>query len=109
LSAARGGAIIATMPPAERHRYEMTISRADFLRLLPAAVGHGRFRVEGDEIRSEGGEPAWRIVLGERPARPFGSVALPVLAVDLAVEAADAGGARAFVERFLLGFQRAGG
>ena len=89
-------------------QYEMGITRADFLRLLPAAVGHAPFRVEGDEIHGDGA-PSWRIRLRELPKRRIGLVALPVLGVDLVIEAPAGIEAQAFVDRFLLGFQRAGG
>jgi hypothetical protein len=86
----------------------MALTRAEFLRLLPAAVAASPFRVEGDKIVPEGGSPAWRIRLEERPPRAFGPVGIPVLAVTLEVDAR--GAAReAFVARFLLGYQRAGG
>ena len=87
----------------------MALTRADFLRLLPVAVGNEPYRVEGDDIVAAGAAIAWRIRIEERSGRPFGPVALPVLAVTLAFEAASGGEAGAFVERFLLGFQRAGG
>ncbi len=87
----------------------MALTRAEFLRLLPVAVGGGAFRVEGDEIGSVGGSPAWRVRLRERAPRAFGPVAIPVLAVTLEVEAADDAAKQAFVSRFLLGYQRAGG
>ena len=86
----------------------MGITRAEFLRLLPAAVGHAPFRVDGDEIHGDGA-PSWRIRLHERPPRRIGLVALPVLEVELALDAPSGAQARAFVDRFLLGFQRAGG
>lgn len=87
----------------------MGLTRADFLRLLPAAVGRAAYRVADDEIVADGGAPAWRIRIEERPGRPFGPIALPVLAVTITLEATPADEARAFVDRFLLGFQRAGG
>ena len=87
----------------------MALTRAEFLRLLPVAVGGAAYRVEGDEIGSLAGSPAWRIRLSERAPRAFGPVAIPVLAVTLEVDAADDADARAFVSRFLLGYQRAGG
>lgn len=87
----------------------MALTRADFLRLLPVAVGHEPYRVEGDDIVAAGGANAWRIRIEERSGRAFGSVALPVLAVTLALDAASGSEASAFVDRFLLGFQRAGG
>ncbi|MBL0141151.1 MAG: hypothetical protein IPP91_03585 [Betaproteobacteria bacterium] len=89
--------------------FEMTLTRADFLRLLPVAVGHAGFRVEGDDIVSDGGALAWRIRLEDRPARKFGPVELPVVAVTLDLTRTSPEAGRAFVERFLLGFQRAGG
>lgn len=89
--------------------WEMALTRGDFLRLLPAAVGQAPFRVQGDEIASDGGPPAWRIRLEERPARAFGPVAIPVLAVTLFIEDARGDEAQSFVARFLLGYQRAGG
>ena len=87
----------------------MALTRADFLRLLPFAVGHAPFRIDGEEIASDGNSPAWRIHLRERPARAFGPVEIPVLAVTLRLEGACEADARAFVARFLLGFQRACG
>jgi hypothetical protein len=86
----------------------MGITRAEFLRLLPAAVGRAPFLIEGDEIHGHGA-PSWRIRLREMPQRRIGLVALPVLEVELAVDAPSDAQAQAFVDRFLLGFQRAGG
>lgn len=79
------------------------------MRLLPVAIGHGPWRVEGDEITGEGARPAWRIRLERRPGRRFGPVELPVLAVTLTLGEASLAEREAFVARFLLGFQRAGG
>ena len=72
------------------------------------AVDGAPFRIDGDEIVSEGGTPAWRIRLEDRPPRAFGPVGIPVLAVTLEVDA-DGAARDAFVARFLLGYQRAGG
>ena len=85
----------------------MTITRADFLRLLPVAVGGADFTVEGDAIASREAAPAWRIDLEERPSRAFGPVSLPVLAVRITVP--DPSASQAFLDRFHRGFQRAGG
>lgn len=89
-------------------RYEMCLTRDEFLRLLPVAVGHAPWRVDGADIRS-GAAPAWRIRLDERPGRAFGPVKLPVLDVTIDLAGVPAADRAAFVERFLLGFQRAGG
>ena len=88
--------------------YEMGITRAEFLRLLPAAVGHAPFRIEGDEIHGDGAL-SWRIKLRERPQRRIALIALPVLDVELDIDAPSGTEAKAFIDRFLLGFQRAGG
>ena len=95
--------------PGFRRAYDMALTRADFLRLLPVAVGGEAYRVEGDEIVAQGGTMPWRIRIEERAGRPFGPVALPVLAVRLFLDGATDAQAAAFVDRFLLGFQRAGG
>ena len=87
----------------------MALTRADFLRLLPVAVGHEPYRVENGDIVALEGASTWRIRLEERPGRPFGPVALPVLGVTLFLDRQSADEAHAFVARFLLGFQRAGG
>ena len=88
--------------------YEMGITRAEFLRLLPAAVGHATFRIDGDEIHGDGA-PSWQIKLRELPMRRIALVALPVLDVELVVDSPSGAEAQAFVDRFVLGFQRAGG
>jgi hypothetical protein len=87
----------------------MSLTRADFLRLLPAAVGNAPWRIEGDLIEGEAASPGWRIRLEERRGRSLGPVVLPVLGVTLDVGRAPEAARAAFVRRFLLGFQRAGG
>lgn len=100
---------LAGAPGAFRREFEMGITRAEFLRLLPVAVRHEPFRVAGDEIVGESRALPWRIRLEARAGRPFGAVTIPVLGVRLELEGASDAQAGAFVERFLLGFQRAGG
>lgn len=87
----------------------MALTRADFLRLLPVAVGNEPYRVEGDDIVAADGANPWRIRIEELSGRPFGPVALPALAVTLSIEGWTDDEDRAFVKRFLLGYQRAGG
>lgn len=92
-----------------RHCYEMGITRAEFLRLLPEAVGHAGWRIQGDDVAGEGTRPSWRIRLNEKAGRRFGAVEIPVLEVTLDLEGASETECAVFVSRFLLGFQRAGG
>ena len=86
------------------YRWEMGITREEFVRLLPVAVGGGGFEDRGDAVQGAG----WRVRLAPRPHRRIALVALPVLEVVLELEA-DGEEALLFVERFLLGYQRAGG
>ncbi len=89
--------------------FEMSITRAEFLRLLPVAVGHAVWQVDGNVIAGEGARPSWRIRLAEMPGRSLGSVRLPVLGVTLEVGGSSEAERAAFLRRFHLGFQRAGG
>jgi hypothetical protein len=101
------------LPVAERERValrgEMSISRADFLRTLPAAVAHDAFEVVGDEVVHRGDGRSWRIVLRPMPDLVIASLALPRHAVEIRLEGYDDAGARNFVERFELHFRRGGG
>jgi hypothetical protein len=87
----------------------MCITRAEFLRLLPVAVGHAAWRIDGDLIIGDGTAPPWRIRLDEKAGRSFGPVELPVLGVTLDLEGTSEAERAAFLRRFHLGFQRAGG
>jgi hypothetical protein len=73
-----------------------------------AAVGHAPFRIEGDEIHGDGAL-SWRIKLRKLPQRRIALVTLPVLDVELVIDASSGTEAQAFVDLFPLGFQRAGG
>lgn len=89
---------------ASSRRWEMSITRADFLRLLPAAVGSQDAGLEGAS-----GDVAWRLELAERDERRIASLAMPVLDVRLDLRASGPEAAERFVERFLRAYQRAGG
>lgn len=86
------------------YRWEMGITRDDFVRLLPAAVGGASFEDHGDVVHGNG----WRVKVAALPQRRIALVAMPVLEVILEMES-DGEAAAAFVQRFLLGYQRAGG
>jgi len=86
---------------------EMSLSREEFLRLLPAAVPV--FDVDGDTVRwSEGGRP-WRIRLVPLAPLRVAGARLPRHRVDIVLRecAADEGGA--FMARFHRAFLRGGG
>jgi hypothetical protein len=93
-----------------KRQYEMTISRADFLRLLPAAVGHTPFVAEGDVLRggTDGGG-RWQITLTSLEDLALGPVRLPRQRVDFAFNGCSAQQVEAFMRRFERHYQRAGG
>ncbi len=86
------------------YRWEMGITREEFLRLLHAAVGGAFLEDRGDVVYGMG----WRVRIATLAPRRIALVAMPVLEVILEMES-DGETAVAFVERFLLGYQRAGG
>jgi hypothetical protein len=89
--------------------YEMGITRAEFLRLLPAAVGHTLFRHHGDVLLGSSDWVDWRIVLDERSKRHIALLSLPVLHVTITLNAETPQAIEWFIARFLLAHQRAGG
>jgi len=95
--------------PSFRREFDMALTRAEFLRLLPVAVGGEAYRIDGNDIVALDGTSAWKIRIEEKTGRPFGPVSLPVLGVQLHLDGATEAQARDFVDRFMLGFQRAGG
>jgi hypothetical protein len=87
----------------------MSLTREDFRRTLPAAVGALPHRWEGDRvtIAADGGQIV--ITLTDQPARALGSLRLPVLAVEFRFEGFTPDTVAAFMTRFDRHFQRGGG
>lgn len=92
----------------QEHSFEMALTRADFLRLLPVTV-QGEFEVVGDQISGNSGGVTWRIALTELEPRRIGLLSLPRLDVSVVLSMGDAADASEWLRRFHLGFQRAGG
>jgi hypothetical protein len=90
-------------------RQEMSISREEFLRSLPAAVEHAEFRVIGSEIGFAQGAKGWRIALTQLPDLEIGLIALPRQRVEIFLTGYDESASRQFLERFERYFRRAGG
>lgn len=88
---------------------EMSISREEFLRLLPWAVGVAAIQ-EVDGAFSEGqGDHRWTIRLLPLTDRQLGRVILPRHRVDLHFDGYSEEEVEAFMTRFHRGFQRGGG
>ena len=86
---------------------EMSVSREEFLRLLPAAVG--AFDVEGALVRGVDRERGWAIRLVPLADRRMGAVVVPRHRVEIILEGCSEAEAEAFMERFHRGFLRGGG
>ena len=102
-----GGSTAVPGPGADRVALEMTISREEFLRLLPAVVGP--IEVDGEMVRAADTGGRWRIRLVPLPDRRLGSVAVPRHRVEITVETESDEDRQAFVDRILRGFVRGGG
>lgn len=90
-------------------RQDMTIARADFLRLLPAAVGDAAFELRGSEASGADGGRHWRVVVTPLPDLALGPIRLPRHRVEIHLAGYDRAATRAFLDRFELNFRRAGG
>ncbi len=88
---------------------EMTITRSEFLRSLPAAVDHVAFAADGGDIRSLDHAHAWRITLTPLPDLRIALIRLGRFRVEIFLTGYDEARTRRFLERFELYFRRAGG
>lgn len=92
------------------HRsYEMTISREEFLRLLPGAVGEADYREEGDGFAYGDAKRGWSLRLEALPTLRHGTLALPRHRVEIRLTGYDSTEADAFLSYFESRFQRGGG
>jgi hypothetical protein len=87
---------------------EMSISREEFFRLLPAAVA-SVFTVNGDTLRGHDGTCGWLIRLTPLADHRLGSVVVPRHRVEIVLEARSEAEGAAFMERVGRAFLRGGG
>ena len=92
--------------PQFRRGLEMSITREEFFRLLPAVVRS--FEVDKDTIRWRDDGRLWTIRLVPLPDRRLGSVVVGGHRVEIALEASDVEGEE-FMQRFHRAFLRGGG
>jgi hypothetical protein len=92
----------------EALRFDMTLTRADFARLLPGAV-EGAFREEEDGYSGGEGSRSWRLRLTPLEPLRAGLLVLERWRVDVAFQGWAPQEQAGFRERFLAGFQRGGG
>lgn len=87
----------------------MSLSRDEFLRSLPDAIGHADYVVVGDVIEGHDEQRNWRIELAPLPELHIGLLALPRQQVKIAVKDCSSAAAEAFVDRLALYLRRGGG
>jgi len=92
-----------------RRVFEMTLDRGEFLRLLPAAVGHETFTEEAGELVHRDRDRPWRIRLAPLPPLALGPIPLARLRVELVFEGWNPDLVEKFMDRFFQYFQRGGG
>ncbi|MBE0621014.1 MAG: hypothetical protein IH605_10510 [Burkholderiales bacterium] len=83
-------------------RFDMTTTRADFRRLLPAAVNHVPFVEENGAFAHREGERSWRIGLSDLPQLEIGLIRLERHRVEFEF----AGYAEKEIEDFMARFER---
>ncbi|UCH73172.1 MAG: hypothetical protein JSU82_12505 [Rhodospirillales bacterium] len=88
---------------------EMGYTHADFLRLLPKAVGDGEISISGHTIQVSNGERRLRIDLSEESVRHLGHFRLPVTHVQLTFSGYSDAERSAALERFWKAYQKGGG
>ena len=88
---------------------DMSISRGEFLRLLPSAVGIAVTEDANGVFRGGDEQSHWTIRIHPLEDLCLGSVALPRHRMDLSLEGYSKEEATAFLARFQRGFQRGGG
>jgi hypothetical protein len=88
---------------------DMSLTREEFLRLLPAAVGLETVTLENDCLVHANASKGWRIGLTRLPDLRLGSVVLPLHRVELAFDGFSQQDIQAFMARFERHFQRGGG
>jgi len=87
----------------------MSLSEADFLRLLPRAIAPFNFSLGSNTVEVTVGEGVAHIAFQPRPAHVLASLSLPVLQVDIRFDNLDEAAGKAFLYRFDQAFHRGGG
>lgn len=85
--------------------FDATISRADFVRLLPLATGDGSLRETPEGFAGDG----WGLRLTPIPPLIIGSIRLERHRVELALDGLSPAAQEVFMRRFSQHYQRGGG
>ncbi len=90
-------------------RFDMTTTRAEFRRLLPAAVNHVAFAEENGDFAHRNGARGWRIGLAPMPELRLGPIRLERHRVDFEFAGYSEKEIDDFMARFEMYFRRGGG
>lgn len=85
---------------------EMGLTRADFFRLLPRAVGNNPYETDGDSIVVQLATGSLTITLGPELERKMFLVTIPYMPVSFLYEGVEERDRLAFVQYFDLRFMR---
>jgi hypothetical protein len=96
-------------PSARTLVRRMALDRAEFLRLLPSALGDLHWRKEGSQLLAEDPPRRIEIRLGAEAERKLGALVLPQMDITFHFEGLTAKEIDSFLKRFDLTFQRGGG
>jgi hypothetical protein len=86
-------------------RHDATITRSDFVRILPAATGETQIVESGDRFSGRG----WSLRLTPIPPLEIGMVRLARHRVEIEFDGLSAAEQEGFMRRFTLHYQRGGG
>lgn len=89
--------------------FEMTMTRADFRRLLPAAVNHVPFVEEDGAFVHREGARSWRITVESLPQLRLGLIRLERYRLDFDFAGYSTREIEDFMARFEIYFRRGGG
>lgn len=89
--------------------WDMSITRAEFERSLPAAVDNVAYSVDGQKFIHRAGNLCWQITLDPLPDRVIALLRLPRHRVGFRLEGYDEAARAVWIERFWRYFQRGGG
>ena len=91
------------------YKREMTITHKEFLRLLPKALNGLSYQQDENQILVKDGDGLIRITLSEESIRKIASLSLPTTFVHIELTGYSESGAKRFMSRFDLAYQKGGG
>ncbi len=92
-----------------RIKREMTITHADFFRILPKALGNGHYIRHGNTVTFDQPDYQINIYLSDERRRNIAGLELPVTDIEIHIEGCELETAERVLKRFELSYQKGGG